>query len=131
MTKYYAVKLTRAAVSRLRQSVRDLIEERLIDDVFNVSVKDKPLARRILQTLRMWCLNNGPDKRPLDIGEIAMATREMPSVLSRNIEIGLHMILTYIEPKAIRDELVRVALAERLPHFTHAEIIRLKYGQED
>jgi hypothetical protein len=131
MTKHYAIKLTRAARSRLRQSVRDLIQERVVDDVFDVSVKDKPLARRIFQTLRMWSLNAGPNKRPLEIGEIAAAAREMPSRLSTDIDIGLQMILTYVEPKPLRDELIRVALGERLPHFTHGEILRLKYGRED
>lgn len=131
VSKHYAIKLTRAARSRLRQSVRDLIQERLTDDVFDVSVKDKPLARRIHHILRMWSLNDGPNKRPLEISEIATATREMPSILSTDIDIGLQMILTYIEPKCLRDELIRVALGERLPHFTHSEILRLKYGQED
>ena len=118
---YYAIAFTYKARRLLRVAMRDLWEEGLIQPIFIEAAKRNKAVKpaKLMACLRQWCLLGNTH------AEIAETTNLNPGQVRDSLDLALQLVVSTAKPKALRDELVRVVLGERLPQFTHQEVQRM------
>lgn len=120
-TKYLGVRLTPSAADLLRLVARDLFAEGMVMPIFKRLYEREPAvqAKELHELLRLYCVED------LTIKQVAKV-RQMPvAVTKRRLTAAFHVLLTYAEPKRLRDQLWLIALGRREPHLTYEEISRI------
>lgn len=128
LARYYALRLTRAAIQQLRIAFRDLWAEGVLQPLYQ---QPKPAGKYldpayVGELIRLYCVEMLSHKQIQQVMQVKDAF-----FMSREIPAAFQFTLTYIEPKIIRDQLFLVALGRRAPIFTREEVkYLLGYGKE-
>lgn len=121
MAKYYNIQLGKKSREIVRECLYDLFDEGVVISAFTHPTMGNFLNewQPLYEAVKVWATEQ------ITIKQVAQVLGIDYSLAKVRVEAGTNIAITRMRPKALRDQIIRAVLGERLPKFTREEVARL------